>query len=96
VSLTEQRPEEHLRAWAKAYRDSPMHRFPCDPHAEFFPVDLDVAAAEIERLRKAIARIAHSNAQNGEDAMKMRNIATAILYPEKAHIYDPTCEPPRA
>ena len=46
----------------------------------------------VERLRGALARIAHSCAQNGEDAMRMRNIATAMLYPEKAHIYDP---PPR-
>ena len=40
-----------LRAWAAAYRASPEHRFPSDPHAEFFPVDLETAAAEIDRLR---------------------------------------------
>lgn len=33
-----------LRGWAKAYRDTPEHRFPSDPHAEFFPVDLECAA----------------------------------------------------
>lgn len=33
-----------LRGWAKAYRDTPEHRFPSDPHAEFFPVDLERAA----------------------------------------------------
>lgn len=40
-------------------------------------------------LVNTIANIAQSNAQNGEDALKMRNIATAILYPEKATQYDP-------
>ncbi len=44
-------PENLLRGWAKAYRDSPEHRFPSDPNAEFFPVDLETAADEIERLR---------------------------------------------
>lgn len=51
-----------LRSWAKAYRDGPAeHRFPSDPHAEFFPGDLDRAAFqmerqadEIEKLRKAV------------------------------------------
>jgi hypothetical protein len=38
-----------LRAWAKAYRDAPEHRFPSDPHAEFFPQDLESAAQELER-----------------------------------------------
>jgi hypothetical protein len=33
-----------LRGWAKAYRDTPEHRFPSDPNAEFFPVDLENAA----------------------------------------------------
>lgn len=35
-------------------------------------------------LLAALAKIANCNAQNGEDAMKMRNIAFAVLYPEKA------------
>lgn len=39
-----------LRAWAKAYRDRPEHRFPSDPEAEFFPVDLEFAARELDRL----------------------------------------------
>lgn len=45
-----------LRGWAKAYRDTPEHRFPSDPNAEFFPIDLEAAANEIERLRKAVDR----------------------------------------
>jgi hypothetical protein len=44
-------PETLLRGWAKAYRETPEHRFPSDPHAEFFPVDLEMAANEIDRLR---------------------------------------------
>lgn len=39
-----------LRAWAKAYRDHPEHRFPLDPDAEFFPADLEFAASELDRL----------------------------------------------
>jgi hypothetical protein len=46
-------PVTLLRAWADAYRDTPEHRFPSDPDAEFFPVDLEAAANEIERLRAA-------------------------------------------
>lgn len=50
-----------LRGWAKAYRDTPEHRFPSDPDAEFFPLDLDCAAEALERssddLRKANGRI---------------------------------------
>lgn len=34
-----------LRGWAAAYRRSPEHRFPSGPHAEFFPFDLEHAAA---------------------------------------------------
>lgn len=49
--MIDQTPEGLLRAWAKAYRDTPEHRFPSDPDAEFFPVDLEYAANEIERLR---------------------------------------------
>jgi hypothetical protein len=45
-------PVNILRGWARAYRDSPQHRFPSDPDAEFFPVDLEAAANEIERLRE--------------------------------------------
>lgn len=47
-------PVTILRGWAKAYRDSPAHRFPSDPNAEFFPVDLECAANEIEHLRAAL------------------------------------------
>lgn len=61
-------PETLLRGWAKAYRDTPEHRFPSDPHAEFFPVDMEFAADEIaalksrvEELRKALERIANEN-----------------------------------
>jgi hypothetical protein len=50
----DQSPEALLRAWAKAYRDTPEHRFPSDPHAEFFPVDLEYAADRIEELTKAL------------------------------------------
>jgi hypothetical protein len=49
--------EAVLRGWAKAYRNTPEHRFPSDPHAEFFPVDLEAAADEIERLANALYRI---------------------------------------
>jgi hypothetical protein len=56
--MFEKTPEEILRGWAKAYRDTPEHRFPSDPHAEFFPVDLEASADEIERLRKALEEIA--------------------------------------
>ncbi len=37
-------PATVLEGWAKAYRDNPQFRFPSDPDAEFFPVDLDNAA----------------------------------------------------
>jgi len=33
---------------------------------------------EVSRLRGVISSIAYCSAQNGEDAMKMRNIATEI------------------
>ena len=39
-------------------------------------------------LINALARVAHHDAQCGQDALNMRNIATAILHPEKAEIYD--------
>ncbi len=45
-----------LREWAKAYRETPEHRFPSDPHAEFFPIDLENAADEIGQLRSALIR----------------------------------------
>lgn len=48
--MQEQSAADILRAWAKAYRDDPGHRFPSDPHAEFFPVDLEFAASELDRL----------------------------------------------
>jgi hypothetical protein len=39
-----------LRAWAKAYRDHPEHRFPSDPDAEFFPQDLEAAADMLDKI----------------------------------------------
>lgn len=42
----------NLDRWAYAYRSSSQYRFPSDPHAEFFPVDMENAANE---LRKAAA-----------------------------------------
>jgi hypothetical protein len=39
-----------LRAWAKAYLETPALRFPSDPDAEFFPRDMEFSAAKIERL----------------------------------------------
>lgn len=50
-------PENLLRSWAKAYRETPEYRFPSDPGAEFFPVDMEAAADEIERLRAALNSI---------------------------------------
>lgn len=51
--IAERTPAETLRAWAKAYREGPASlRFPSDPNAEFFPVDMEAAADEIERLYK--------------------------------------------
>lgn len=47
-------PEDILRAWAKAYRDTPEHRFPSDPNAEFFPQDMEWAASELEDLRRQV------------------------------------------
>ena len=49
-------PEKLLRGWARAYRETPEYRFPSDPSAEFFPVDMESAAEEIERLRSAITQ----------------------------------------
>jgi hypothetical protein len=49
-------PEKLLRGWAKAYRETPEYRFPSDPSAEFFPVDMESAADEIERLRGALTQ----------------------------------------
>jgi hypothetical protein len=45
---------------------------PTDPHGE--------CAAEIKRLREALAKIAHSNAQCSTDALAMRKIAEDIIY----------------
>lgn len=44
------------------------------------------------RLMNALARISYCDAQTGKDAMKMRNIAFSVVWPEKAHIYDPPSE----
>lgn len=57
-------PEKLLRGWAKAYRDSPEYRFPSDPSAEFFPVDMENAANEIERLRGALKEIVQKGGQD--------------------------------
>jgi hypothetical protein len=43
----------------------------------------DEAAKEIERLRMALAIISYMDAQCGEDAMKMRSIATDITMWER-------------
>ncbi len=60
-------PEKLLRGWAQAYRDSPEYRFPSDPSAEFFPVDMDEAAKEIERLRSQVETL-----QNRDERWRMR------------------------
>jgi hypothetical protein len=47
-----------LRAWAAAYEQAvEEHRFPSDPHAEFFPRDMRFAAGEIEKLKSEINRL---------------------------------------
>lgn len=51
LELDHEWPEKILRGWAKAYRETPEYRFPSDPSAEFFPVDMETAADEIVRLR---------------------------------------------
>jgi hypothetical protein len=51
-------PIKTLRAWAMAYRNGPQcYRFPSDPNAEFFPRDMDYAAAKIETDAKVIAAL---------------------------------------
>ncbi len=76
---------DRLRGWAQAYRDGPKEmRFSSDPHGEFFPPDMEAAAAEITRLRKerdearaALECIARMSAFNvGHDA---RAVAKAAL-----------------
>lgn len=76
--------DETLKAWAKAYRDSPEHRFPCDPHAEFFPADMEDAAAEIERLR--------DRAERAEAAMENEAIVTRELRAALKAIAELRCE----
>lgn len=74
--MFEKTREEILRGWAKAYRDTPEHRFPSDPHAEFFPVDLEAAADEIEHLR-----LEHRHACQEIDIAKLErheNLAKAL------------------
>lgn len=70
--------EETLKAWARAYRDSPQYRFPCDPHAEFFPIDMENAAAEIERLRAAGQAVLDSAMAIEGDAMRVRVPRTIV------------------
>lgn len=54
--MNEWTPEGIIRSWARAYREGPPeHRFPSDPHAEFFPVDLEAAADAIDALRAELA-----------------------------------------
>jgi hypothetical protein len=80
--MVEKTPEQLLRGWAKAYRDTPEHRFPSDPHAEFFPVDLEAAADEIKRMRKALKSIANSNLTPDRAmsaALQMRRIASEAI-----------------
>jgi hypothetical protein len=79
-------PEKLLRGWAKSYRETPEYRFPSDPSAEFFPVDMEAAADEIERLRAALESLTEDPPAtlDGPDAdweviIKMRNIAREAL-----------------
>jgi|SRR6185312_201775 len=51
LKIDDEWPEKLLRGWATSYRETPEYRFPSDPSAEFFPVDMEAAADEIERLR---------------------------------------------
>lgn len=47
-----------LRSWAAGYREGPAAlRFPADPHAEFFPQDLELAASELEKCLELIGTI---------------------------------------
>lgn len=46
-----------------------------DPHGE--------CAAEIARLRGELAKIAHHDAQTKADALAMRSIAQAVVYPDR-------------
>lgn len=49
----EKSPEEILQRWADAYREGPAeHRFPSDPDAEFFPVDMERGAQALAALRE--------------------------------------------
>lgn len=49
-----QRVADTLRKWAMTYRCGPVeHRFPSDPDAEFFPVDLEYAASLLSRQQPA-------------------------------------------
>jgi hypothetical protein len=58
--MTDKTPAEMLRSWARAYRIGPKeYRFPSDPEAEFFPVDMEVAADELERLTEALEDVAN-------------------------------------
>lgn len=83
--MFEKTPEQLLRGWAKAYRDTPEHRFPSDPHAEFFPVDMEAAADEIKRLRKALRDIAEFCSSDASKLgainrlVSIRNTATQAL-----------------
>lgn len=77
-------PALTLRAWAKAYRDWPMEfRFLSDPHAEFFPRDLDRAADVIERLRAALREV-RGYIKNCDHEPAMDTIDAALGVEQKA------------
>lgn len=67
---------DQLERWRKWSRQD-------DWHLLFVGSDIRQMLGEIERLEVVIASIAHSNAQNGEDAMTMRNIAMKETYPDR-------------
>jgi hypothetical protein len=60
------------------------------PWAEEISQEIRMLRAYNAQLVNGLARIAHHDAQCGMDAINMRKIATAILHPDKAEIYDPS------
>lgn len=64
---------DKLRAWAKAYRDGPAEcRFPSDPNAAFFPVDMEHAADEIERLLVGEVNLVCANQRASDELARLR------------------------
>lgn len=69
-----------LRGWAKAYRKGPAKfRFPSDPHAEFFPRDLDFGADEIERLTATLQLEAEYRINAVAEATRLRAALKRIV-----------------